>query len=223
MIKFPVPSGTDYTIRPRRKGETAGLGYTTRPFTTGELQRIGKHATEEACRRYGYMAVEKCINNEDGHVTELRDSERQRIHVLDGRTGKGWLHFPDADPPVLSWVHVGALPDRTIYGIARLQDAYTESLTHGNGRLPFAVWCPGTYAALDAAGLGMFPLWNPSGADMPPMYTCMQALKFAKALMVPFPTYGTKEWDDAIEGLRNEDTSGCLVITHYGKEEGGAR
>lgn len=223
MIKFPVPTGTDYIIRPRRKGETANLVYTTRPFSPGELRRIGNNATEEACRRYGYAAVEKCAVKEGNHVAELKDSERQRIHVLDGRTGSGWLHFPDTSPAVLSWVHAGDLPDRTIYGLAQLQDAHTESLTHGNGRLPFALWCPGTHAAIDSAALGMFPLWRPSGAGMPDMETIVKALRFAKAVMVPFPTYGTNEWRDALEGLRNEDTSGCLVITHYGKEEGGAR
>lgn len=223
MITVMIPRDMDYTARPMRDDEKPGFQFTERPITEKELKEIGPHATAEACELYGYHAASSCIIKEHGMSVELGESTAQRVHILTGERGHGWFHFPDGGPERYEWVHVGQSPDRTIYGLAQLRSAYIRTLKCKIGRLPFVVWCRGTRSAIDAAGLGMLPLWRPEGNDMPSMDACVHALKLAKAIMVPCPPYGTKEWDAAVEGLLKEDTSGCLVITNYGEQKGGGR
>lgn len=221
------PQGIHWETRPAGKGESQGLEYTERPFSEKELKAIGSHVTEEVCRRYGYMAVESCTVVEGDIKLSLESSENGRIHVLARRGSRnGWLHFPDEKPgSATTWARAGLDPIQSTYGFEELAKQAVHTYNGQTVRTPQAVWCDGTHAALEAASLGLLPLWKLAGDLMPEKSDIVTALKHTEKLLIPFRPHTRKEWEEELAAIAQGDLSGCMAVRLCGDEEGkgGAR
>lgn len=227
MTTMIRPKGIHWETRPAEKGESQGLEYTERPFSKKELKAIGSHVTEEVCRRYGYMAADCCTVVEGDVHLFLDSSGEGRIHVLQRKGIRtGWIHFPDEAPgSATAWVKAGVNGIPTTYGFEELAEQVVHTYNGQTVRVPQAVWCDGTYAALEAAALGLLPLWQTAGDFMPEKNDITYALKYTEALLVPWRPHTRKEWEEELAAIAQGDLSGCMAIRLCSdtKEEGGAR